>query len=324
MNDLRIVFMGTPEFAVASLGALLMNGFNVAGVVTAPDRPAGRGKLITKPAVKEYAEFSKLPILQPGNLKDPGFLKDLKDINADIFVVVAFRMLPEAVWKMPPKGTINLHASLLPHYRGAAPINHVLINGENVTGITTFMIDEKIDNGLILLREEVQILPFENAGDLHNRLMKLGARLLVKTLKSLGENTLTPQPQSLFLNPGETPKPAPKIFPGSCIINWNDDAVKINNLIRGLAPDPCARFQMRKADKTITFKAFESYYEIITHSLEPGSIFSDAKNIMKVACKDGFLNILNLQAEGKKRMSTQEFLRGFKINEWTIEVIQQA
>lgn len=324
MNDLRIVFMGTPEFAVASLEALLINGYNVAGVVTAPDRPAGRGKLITKPAVREYAEFSKLPILQPGNLKDPGFLKELNDLHADIFVVVAFRMLPEAVWKIPSKGTINLHASLLPHYRGAAPINHVLINGENVTGITTFIIDEKIDTGLILLREEVQILPFENAGDLHNRLMKIGARLLIRTLKGISENTLTPQPQTLFLNPGETPKPAPKIFPGSCFINWNNEALKINNLIRGLAPDPCARFQMRKADKMITFKVFESNYETTNHSHGPGSVFSDGKNILKISCKDGFLHILNLQAEGKKRMSTQEFLRGFKINEWTVEVIQQA
>ncbi len=324
MNNLRIVFMGTPEFAVASLGALLMNGYNVAGVVTAPDKPAGRGKLITKPAVREYAEFSKLPILQPGNLKDPGFLKDLNDLNADIFVVVAFRMLPEAVWKMPPKGTINLHASLLPHYRGAAPINHVLINGEDVTGITTFMIDDKIDTGLILLREEVQILPFENAGDLHNRLMKLGAKLLIRTLRGISENTLTPQPQTLFLKPGETPKPAPKIFPASCFIDWNNEALKINNLIRGLAPDPCARFKMRKADKIITFKVFESNYETSTHSLEPGSVFSDGKNVLKVACRGGLLHILNLQAEGKKRMSTQEFLRGFKINEWTAEVIQKA
>ncbi|HPY68007.1 MAG TPA: methionyl-tRNA formyltransferase [Bacteroidales bacterium] len=324
MNELRIVFMGTPEFAVASLGALLMNGYNVAGVVTAPDRPAGRGKLITKSAVKKFAEFSKLPILQPDNLKDPGFLKDLNDLNADIFVVVAFRLLPEVVWKMPPKGTINLHASLLPHYRGAAPINHVLINGEDVTGITTFIIDDKIDTGLILLRQEVKILPFENAGDLHNRLMKLGARLLINTLKGISENTLTPQPQSLFLKPGETLKTAPKIFPGLCFINWHNEALKINNLIRGLAPDPCARFQMRKTDKIITFKVFESTYETSTHSLEPGSVFSDGKNILKIACKDGFLHILKLQAEGKKRMSTQEFLRGFKINEWTVEVIQEA
>ena len=324
MNDLRIVFMGTPEFAVASLGALLINGFNVAGVVTALDRPAGRGKLITKPPVKEYAELSKLQILQPDNLKDPGFLKNLRDLNADIFTVVAFRMLPEAVWKMPPKGTINLHASLLPHYRGAAPVNHALINGESVTGITTFMIDERIDTGLILLREEVQIFPFENAGDLQNRLMKLGARLLIKTLKGIIENTITPKLQSDFLQPGETPKPAPKIFPEFCFINWEDDAVKINNFVRGLAPDPCARFRMRNENRSLIFKLFESRPEISYHSLKPGSVISDSKANLKIACKGGFLNILSLQAEGKKRMNTPEFLRGFKITDWKTDINSPA
>lgn len=324
MNDLRIVFMGTPEFAVASLGALLINGFNVAGVVTAPDRPAGRGKLITKSPVKEYAELNKLPILQPENLKDPGFLKDLRDLNADIFAVVAFRMLPEAVWKMPPKGTINLHASLLPHYRGAAPVNHALINGESVTGITTFMIDEKIDTGLILLREEVQIFPFENAGDLQNRLMKLGARLLIRTLKGINENSVTPQPQSVFLKPGETPKPAPKIFPEFCFINWEDHAVRINNFVRGLAPDPCARFRMKNQSRSLTFKLFESHPETADHPLRPGSVISDSKTNLKIACKGGLLNILSLQAEGKKRMNTPEFLRGFKISDWVIDVSSPA
>jgi len=324
MNKLRIVFMGTPEFAVASLGALLINGFDVAGVVTAPDRPAGRGKLITKSPVKEYAELSKLPLLQPINLKDPGFLKDLRDLNADIFAVVAFRMLPEAVWKMPPKGTINLHASLLPHYRGAAPVNHALINGESVTGITTFLIDEQIDTGFILLREEVQIFPFENAGDLHNRLMKLGARLLIKTLKGISENTITPKPQSVFLKPNEVPKPAPKIFPEFCFINWNNDAVRINNFIRGLAPDPCARFRMRNKDKSLTFKLFESHYEIADHSLKPGSVISDTKTYFKIAVKDGFLNILRLQSEGKKNMNTPEFLRGFRITDWAIDINSPA
>ena len=199
MKNLRIVFMGTPEFAVATLGSLLMNGFNVVGVVTAPDKPAGRGRKITKSAVKEFAEFSHLPIMQPENLKDPEFIEDLKRLNADIFIVVAFRMLPEVVWKIPPIGTINLHASLLPHYRGAAPINHAIINGETVTGVTTFFIDEKIDTGNILLREEVQIFPFENAGDLHDRLMKHGARLVIRTLEGIAENNIKPQPQSQFI-----------------------------------------------------------------------------------------------------------------------------
>jgi methionyl-tRNA formyltransferase len=324
MNKLRIVFMGTPEFAVASLEALLINGFDVAGVVTAPDRPAGRGKLITKPPVKEYAELNKLPVLQPVNLKDPGFLKELSDLNADIFAVVAFRMLPEAVWKIPPKGTINLHASLLPHYRGAAPINHALINGETVTGSTTFLIDDKIDPGLHLLREEVKIFPFENAGDLQNRLMKLGARLLIKTLIGISENTITPKLQSDFLHPGETPKPAPKIFPDFCFVKWNDNAVNINNFVRGLAPDPCARFRMRNQDRSLVFKIFESRPEAAEHSLSTGSVISDTKTDFKIAVKDGFLNILSLQAEGKKRMNTPEFLRGFRITDWAVDINSPA
>src|SRR4030042_3730013 len=188
MKNLRIVFMGTPEFAVAALGSLLMNGFNVVGVVTAPDRPAGRGRKITKPAVKEFAELSNLPIIQPDNLKDPAFVNTLKKLKADVFIVVAFRMLREVVWKLPSIGTINLHASLLPQYRGAAPINHAIINGESETGITTFFIDEKIDTGNILLREAVQISPFENAGDLHARLMRHGAKLVIKTLEGLAKN----------------------------------------------------------------------------------------------------------------------------------------
>jgi methionyl-tRNA formyltransferase len=202
MKNLRIVFMGTPEFAVATLGSLLMNGFNVVTVVTAPDKPAGRGRKISKSAVKEFAERSKLPVMQPENLKDQGFIDELKSLNADLFIIVAFRMLPESVWKIPAIGTINLHASLLPDYRGAAPINHVLINGETKTGITTFFIDDKIDTGNILLREEIQIFPFENAGDLHNRLMKYGARLVIKTIESLNKGELKPLNQADFISPG--------------------------------------------------------------------------------------------------------------------------
>ena len=192
MKNLRIVFMGTPEFAVATLGSLLMNGFNVVGVVTAPDKPAGRGRKISKSAVKEFAEFSHLPIFQPENLKDEGFVSELKSLNADLFIVVAFRMLPEVVWRIPTSGTINLHASLLPDYRGAAPINHAIINGETITGVTTFFIDDKIDTGKILLREEIQIFPFENAGDLHDRLMKHGALLVIRTISEIAENKIKP------------------------------------------------------------------------------------------------------------------------------------
>ncbi len=320
MNNLRILFMGTPEFAVASLGALLINGYNVAGVVTSPDRPAGRGRKIHKTAVKEFAEFSRLPVLQPVSLKDPDFIDKLKELNADVFVVVAFRMIPEIVWRIPPKGTINLHASLLPHYRGAAPVNHVLINGETTTGLTTFLINDKIDTGNILLREEIQIFPFENAGDLSKRLMKLGARLIIKTLQGIAANNLQPKPQSLFLNPGETPKTAPKIFPENCIINWKEDVVKIHNLIRGLAPDPCARAFFLKKDKTIMFKIFDSCPYISENNMPPGSIVSDGKNYLRISCGKGFLSILTLQAEGKKKLGIQDFLRGFDLKETVLRI----
>jgi methionyl-tRNA formyltransferase len=318
MKDLRIVFMGTSEFAVATLGSLLMNGCNVIGVVTSPDRPAGRGRKITKPAVKEFAEFSSLPIMQPENLKDPEFISSLKSLNADIFIVVAFRMLPEAVWKIPALGTVNLHASLLPQYRGAAPINHAIINGESVTGVTTFFIDDKIDTGNIILREEVQIFPFENAGDLHDRLMKHGARLMIRTLAVIGENHTRPLTQSQFLVPGESPKPAPKIYPEDCLIDWNKEPVKIHNFIRGLAPYPCAKSFFKNDHATYGYKIFESQPEIESHRFEPGKIISDGKHFIRVACKGGFINIANLQLEGKKRMNTVEFLRGFKITDFAI------
>ena len=312
--------MGTPEFAVATLGSLLMNGFNIICVVTAPDKPSGRGRKMTKSAVKEFAEFSYLPILQPVNLKDPEFIDNLKKLNADLFIVVAFRKLPEAVWKMPSIGTINLHASLLPDYRGAAPINHAIINGETTTGVTTFFIDEKIDTGNILLREEVQIFPFENAGDLHDRLMKYGARLVIRTLADIAENKVRTIPQTQLIDHGEPPKLAPKIHPNDCIINWNNDPVKIHNFIRGLAPYPCARSCFKSDSSTYSFKIFESQPEIEKHSFKPGTIFSDGKHYLRIGCYDGFLSIASLQLEGKKRINTVEFLRGFRIIDFTIPV----
>lgn len=325
MNNLRVVFMGTPEFAVATLGSLLMNGFNVVGVVTAPDRPSGRGRKITKSAVKVFAEFSNLPhIMQPLNLKDPEFIGSLKKLNADIFIVVAFRMLPVDVWKMPPLGTINLHASLLPDYRGAAPINHAIINGETTTGVTTFFIDDKIDTGNILLREEVQIFPFENAGDLHDRLTKLGARLVIRTISEITENKVKALPQTRLLNQEESQKLAPKIHPDDCIIDWNKDPVKIHNLVRGLAPYPCARSWFKSDSATISFKIFESQPEIEEHTFKPGTMVSDGKHYIRISCKDGFLNIASLQLEGKNRMNAIEFLRGFRISDFTIPVIQPA
>ena len=308
--------MGTSDFAVATLGALLMNGFNVVGVVTIPDKPAGRGRKISKSAVKEFAEFSSLPIFQPADLRSEDFLSELKKLNADLFIVVAFRMLPEVVWKIPAIGTINLHASLLPNYRGAAPINHAIINGETVTGVTTFFIDEKIDTGNILLWEEVRIFPFENAGDLHDRLMKHGARLVIKTIAEIDENSIKPIPQSGLLVSGESIRQAPKIHPEDCIIDWNNDTVKINNFIRGLAPYPGARSFFKNNSSTHSFKLFESQPEIEKHNLIPGEMVSDGKHFIRVACKDGFISIVCLQLEGKKRMNTVEFLRGFRITDF--------
>jgi methionyl-tRNA formyltransferase len=324
MKNLRIVFMGTPEFAVATLGSLIMNGFNVVGVVTTPDKPSGRGRKITKSAVKEFAEFSYLPIMQPENLKDPEFLDGLHKLEADIFLVVAFRMLPEVVWKIPAIGTINLHASLLPQYRGAAPINHVLINGETTTGCTTFFIDDKIDTGNILMREEIMIFPFENAGDLQYRMMKIGARLVIKTLAAICENKLNPVHQSQLLKQGEILKTAPKIFLKDCIINWNKSPQDVHNFIRGLSPYPCARSFFIKDNISVSFKIYESQPEPDRHSLIPGEIVSDGKHYVKIACKSGFINIAAIQLEGKKRMSTVEFLRGFKISDYTIGISQPA
>lgn len=318
MRNLRIVFMGTPEFAVATLGSLLMNGFNVVSVVTAPDKPSGRGRKLTKSAVKSFAEYSCLPVLQPVNLKDPGFIRTLEDLKADLFIVVAFRMLPEAVWKIPAAGTINLHASLLPHYRGAAPINHVIINGESYTGVTTFLIDDKIDTGNILLREGTRISPLENAGDLHDRLMKTGARLVIKTIHAIFEDHITPQPQSAFLRPGEILKTAPKIFPKDCLINWEKDPREIYNLIRGLSPYPGARSFLQENDKKYSCKLFESQPINQDHQMTPGSIVSDGRNYLNIACKKGFIKVITLQLEGRTKMNITEFLRGFQIADKTI------
>jgi len=244
----------------------------------------------------------------------------MKKLNADLFIVVAFRMLPEVIWKMPSIGTINLHASLLPHYRGAAPINHAIISGESVTGVTTFFIDDRIDTGSILLQEEIQIFPFENAGDLHDRLMKHGARLVIRTLAGITHNTIVPLPQLKLLKPGEVPKAAPKIFPENCIIDWNLDANRIHNFIRGLSPYPGAKSALRVGDETISFKIFESQPEIGDHLFKPGSIISDGKHFLRVACGKGFISILNIQIEGKNRMNTIEFLRGFSIADCSIAV----
>jgi methionyl-tRNA formyltransferase len=321
MKDLRIVFMGTPDFAVATLGCLIMNGFNVVAVVTAPDKPAGRGRKLKKSAVKEFAEFSSLPVLQPASLKDPVFIDELKKLEPDLSIVVAFRMLPEVIWRIPKSGTINLHASLLPNYRGAAPINHAIINGETVTGVTTFFIDEKIDTGSILLREEVPIFAYDNAGDLHDRLKLNGARLVIKTIEGIANDNLKPKSQKEFVKTNDILRPAPKLSPEFCIIDWKKDVLSVNNFIRGLAPYPCARTFLSNNSTELSLKIYEALPEKEHVSAEPGEILSDGKKYIKIACSDGFINISSLQLEGKTRMSTADFLRGFRIEEYHIPVI---
>ena len=317
VKNIRIVFMGTPQFAVATLGSLLMNGMNVVGVVTTPDKPAGRGRKLQQSAVKEFAESNYIPTLQPDNLKDAEFLNALKSFRADIFIVVAFRVLPEEVWKMPELGTINLHASLLPDYRGAAPINHTIINGETRTGVTTFFIDDKIDTGNIIMREELHIFPFENAGDLHKRMTKIGARLVIKTLRSIADNNVEPQMQSSLID-GQELKTAPKIFSKDCIIDWNWDVTRIHNFVRGLAPSPGARTSLKNNDTALSFKILESLPEHEKHDLAIGSIVSDGKHYIKVACPYGFIKVMCLQLEGRKKVYVTEFLKGFRIVDYTL------
>jgi methionyl-tRNA formyltransferase len=316
-KNVRIVFMGTPAFAVASLGSLLMNGYNVVGVVTVPDKPAGRGRKISQSEVKQFSEFSYLPVLQPENLKDPAFISILKGLKPDVIVVVAFRMLPEEVWSIPPLGTFNLHASLLPQYRGAAPINHAIINNEQNTGVTTFLIDKQIDTGNILFRQEIPVFPFENAGDLHDRLMRAGARLVTQTVKALVAGTVTPKSQEEFIKEGELLKSAPKIFPHDCFLDWSAGVCKLHNLIRGLSPYPCARSEFSRKGETISFKIYESQPELREHNLKPGDIETDGRHFLRVACSDGFINILSLQLAGRKRMTTIELLRGFNAGEYS-------
>ncbi len=309
-KDFSIVFMGTPEFAVESLKALLDEGKHIAGVITAPDKPSGRGKKIQSSPVKRFAEKHHLTILQPNNLKDPEFVNDLTDLNPDIIVVVAFRMLPEVVWSLPKYGTINLHASLLPQYRGAAPINWAIINGEKQTGVTTFIIDHQIDTGKILLQEKVTIGNKENAGELHDRLMKIGAKLVVKTVNSIAEGNIQPIPQHSLL-PEENLKLAPKIFKEKCRINWSDSVHDIFNFIRGLSPYPAGWTEIVSAGKKYQIKIFKADKVIINHSVPFGTIETDGKRILRIAATGGYIDVLNLQLAGKKQLQIHEFLRGF-------------
>ncbi|MFP5039550.1 methionyl-tRNA formyltransferase [Parasediminibacterium sp. JCM 36343] len=327
LSALRIVFLGTPDFAVASLDALVQAGCNIVGVITAPDKPAGRGMKLTESPVKKYAVSKALYIMQPEKLKNPVFLEELKSLKADVQVVVAFRMLPVAVWDMPPMGTINVHGSLLPQYRGAAPINWAIINGEKETGVTTFKLQHAIDTGDILLQTTIPIGENETAGQLHDRMMLVGAETLASTMKGLLDGTAVPvgqqkvngeestaNVQQLTVNGSHSAvngelKHAPKIFTETCQVNWAASTETIHNLIRGLSPYPTA-FTFINEKK---LKIFAAAKELVLHNHENGEVFTDHKTYLKYSCADGYIHITDLQLEGKKRMLVEEFLRGFRL-----------
>ncbi len=306
----RILFMGTPDFAVSSLGALLMNNYNVVGVVTAPDRPAGRGRKVSQSAVARYANENLLNLLQPENLKDDSFIRNLEKLSPDIAVVVAFRMLPEAVWRIPKIGTFNLHASMLPQYRGAAPINHALINGETSTGITTFLIDDKIDTGNILYRRELKISHRENAGELHDRLMRSGAKLVIKTINMLVDGKAKPISQNQLIGKNEILKTAPKIFSKDCFINWSAKGEIIHNFVRGLSPYPGARTYFKVGDKNLLVKILEGKHHKLPAAKEPGILNTELAGKIFVSTHDGNFELIRIQPEGKKIMKISDYLRG--------------
>lgn len=309
---MRIIFMGTPEFAVASLDALIKAGMNVIAVVTAPDKPSGRGQQLSQSAVKKYADQHQIKTLQPEKLKNEAFLMELYNLKADLQVVVAFRMLPEIVWRMPPKGTINLHGSLLPQYRGAAPINWAVINGEHQTGVTTFFLKQEIDTGDLILMDKTSILETDTAGDVHDKLMSLGADLLVKTVQLIESGTYQEIPQNELVNIDEKPvelKHAPKIFKDDCLINWLQPTEQVYNFIRGLSPQPTAFTHINNK----VFKIFKAEKQITEVAIYSGAFVSDNKTFLKFACTDGFILVKEVQLEGKKRMLIEEFLRGVKL-----------
>jgi methionyl-tRNA formyltransferase len=301
---MRIVFLGTPDFSVPSLDAIIKAGHEVAAVVTMPDKPAGRGMQMQESAVKKYAVANNIKVLQPVKLKDPAFITELQSLNADLQVVIAFRMLPQIVWQMPKYGTLNLHASLLPSYRGAAPINWAIINGETKTGVSTFFLKHEIDTGNVLLKSEVDITPTMNAGELHDLLMNLGAQTIVESLQLIEEGNTQGTPQG-----DDNGKIAPKIFKEHCLINWDTEAHKIYNLIRGLSPYPTAFTLFENK----ILKVYEAKTEIVSHTEPIGKWISDNKTFLKVACKNGFIHLLTIQLEGKKKMNVTDFLRGNKI-----------
>lgn len=304
-TDCRIVFMGTPEFAVASLNALVEAGCNVVGVVTAPDKPAGRGMQLQQSAVKQYAVSKNIPVLQPEKLKAPAFLDELAALKADLQVVVAFRMLPEVVWNMPPMGTINVHGSLLPQYRGAAPINWAIINGESATGVTTFQLQHAIDTGNMLMQEVIPITDTMTAGELHDTMKMVGANLLVETIKGLAAGSIQAKPQQ----DAADLKHAPKLFTSNCTIDWHKPVHEVYNLVRGLSPYPGALTHLN--GKILKIYRAEKIMKTVAET--PGTFVSDNQTHIDVACTDGYLRLTEIQLEGKKKMAVSDFLRGNKI-----------
>jgi methionyl-tRNA formyltransferase len=309
LQSLRIVFMGTPEFAVASLDALVKAGCKIVGVITAPDKPAGRGMQLQQSAVKKYAVEHRLNILQPEKLKNPEFIEELKRLEADLQVVVAFRMLPEVVWNMPPMGSVNLHGSLLPQYRGAAPVNWAVINGEKETGVTTFKLKHEIDTGDILLQERFPVGENDTAGEVHDKMKEIGAALLVKTVKGLADETLKERPQMTDNRPPTTLlHHAPKIFTETCKINFAKTVEEVHNLIRGLSPFPGAFTSLNGK----TLKIYRSEKELTNTGMATGEYKTDGKTCLKFACNNGFIHVKELQLEGKKKIAVEEFLRGYR------------
>ncbi|NDV96518.1 methionyl-tRNA formyltransferase [Dysgonomonas sp. 521] len=315
-KDLRIVFMGTPDFAVESLKGLVENGYNIAGVITMPDKPSGRGHKIQYSAVKKYALEQGLPLLQPEKLKDEAFLSDLKAWDADLQIVVAFRMLPEVVWDMPRLGTFNLHGSLLPQYRGAAPINWSVINGDKETGVTTFFLTHEIDTGKVILQEKVKIGEEDNAGKIHDELMVIGAKLVQRTVDLILEDKVDAVAQEQLFTDEKELKPAPKIFKDTCRIDWNKSAKDIHNFIRGLSPYPTAWTELCCESKEPQMvKIYSSKVVPSTGNQPQGAIETDNKTYLNIACMDGFVSVTEIQFAGKKAMKIDEVLRGYKMDE---------
>ncbi len=311
-SDLKIVFFGTPDFAVTSLAALVEGGYNIVGVVTMPDKPAGRGHKLLHSPVKQYAEAHGLHLLQPVNLKAPEFVDELRSLQADLFIVIAFRMLPEVVWTMPPLGTFNLHASLLPRYRGAAPINRAVMNGDTRTGVTTFMLKHEIDTGDVLQQVEVEILPDDNVGHVHDRLMTIGAQLTVDTVEHIIAGDLRPIPQDELARDIE-PCPAPKIFAEDCMINWKRPAVDIHNQVRGLSPYPAARATLQHSDGTTeVFKILRTAV-VKGFTLAPGQILVDKSRMIVGTLSDSAIELIEVHPAGKKRMDAASFVRGARL-----------